>query len=170
MERIDDQPLLVITAMRILQHAHQEVPGKVDAFGAQSGAPRHFDVDQRQGDRQAFLPIHDFVQAAVARVVILLAIAAEAELTEQVAVHCIDARGNRRVVAGILGDEVKGRVAHQVQAIQVRARIQAWVLEACHQEGRGRQIDTRAVGRLDDQIGERSLGLSQHKGHPGRQG
>ena len=46
-ERIDDQPVAGIVGVQIVQHAHQEVPGEVDAFGAQAGAPRDLDVDQR---------------------------------------------------------------------------------------------------------------------------
>ena len=58
--------------------------GKVDAFGANAGPPRDFDVDQGQRDRNAGPQVEHLVEAAVARILVLLAVAAEALLVEQV--------------------------------------------------------------------------------------
>ena len=119
MERIDDQALAGIVGVQILQAAHQEVAGEVDAFGANAGAARHLDVDQRHRDRNALLPIHHLVEAAVARVVELLAVAGESKLAKQVPIDRIDARGERRVVSGILRDEMERRIAHLLEAIEI---------------------------------------------------
>ena len=104
MKRIDDDAVVRIVSVEILERAHQEVAGKIDPFSADAGPSRDFDVDEAQRDRDARAPIHDVVQTAVARVLVLLAIALEGQLAKQIPVQRIDARLERRVVAGILRD------------------------------------------------------------------
>ena len=172
MERIDDQALAGIVGMQILQAAHQEVAGEVDAFGAHAGAAGDLDVDERHRDRNAFLPIHHFVQAAVARIVELLAVAGEAELAKQVTIDRVDARAERRIVAGILRDEMECRIAHLIEAIEIRRGIEARILDSRDQERRRGQVRPRAIGGVGDLFGERLRhdGLSQHRARPALRG
>ena len=91
-ERIDDQAFVRVVGVQIVQHAHQEVAGKIDALGAQARTPRDLDVHERQRDGDAGATVEHFVEATVARVVVLFAVAEEAELVEQVAIERVDAR------------------------------------------------------------------------------
>ena len=76
----------------------------------------------------------------------------------------------RRVVARILRDEVERRVAHLVQAIEIRRRIQPRILDARHQERRRGQVRSRAIGGVGDLFRERldHDDLSQRRAHPAR--
>src|SRR4029453_17414837 len=80
-ERIHGQP-----APRSL-HANHEVPGQPDALHLEPRAAADLYVDEREGDRNPGTAVDHLVQVAVARVVVLLAVAAEAELLEQVVVE-----------------------------------------------------------------------------------
>ena len=170
MEGIDDQPFRGIVGVQILHAAHQEVAGEVDAFGANAGAARHLDVNQRHRDRNPLLPIHHFIQAAVARVVELLAVAGKPELAEQVTIHRVDARGQGRVVARILRDEVERRIAHLLETVEIWPVVEARILDARDQERRPGEVGTGSIGGIGDLIGERldDVAVSLHRAHPTR--
>ena len=172
MKRIDDQALRRVVGMEILKAAHQEVAGEIDALGADSGAAGDLDVDERHRDRDALLPIHHFVQAAVARILELLAIARESELAEQVPIDRVDARGERRIVSRVLRDEMKRRIAHLFETIEIRRRIQARVLDSRDQERRRGQVRPRAIGGIGDLFRQRLRhdSLNRHKARPARRG
>ena len=84
---------------RSCERAHEEVAGKVDALRRGCRRVARLRCRPGQRDRNAGAPIEDLVEAAVARVLVLIAVAGEAELGEQIAVERIDARAERRVVA-----------------------------------------------------------------------
>ncbi len=52
-KRIDDEAVVGIVGVEILKRANQEVPGEVDAFGADAGPSRDLDVDEAERDRDA---------------------------------------------------------------------------------------------------------------------
>ena len=74
--------------------------------------------------------------------------------------------------AGILRDEMERRVAHLIEAIEIRLRIEPRILDARDQERRRGQIRSRAIGGVGDLFRER-LGhddLSQHRARPAPRG
>ena len=102
-----------------LRAAHEEMSGKVDAVHLQTGAPRHFHVDDRQRDRDAGAAVEHFVQAAVARILVLVPVADELQRLEQIVVQRPDA-GRRRGVAG------RGAVLLDGAAAPPRPSHRAW--------------------------------------------
>ena len=67
----------------------------------------------------------------------------------------------RRVVAGILGDEMKRGVAHLVEAVEIRLGVELGVLDARDQERGG------GAGRAPDGDDDRAFDEAKEK--PGRQ-
>src|SRR5205085_7259239 len=65
-------------------HLAEEVAGKADALDVEPAAPAHLHVDDAERERDAGAPVEDLVEEAVARVVVVVVIAAEAELVEEV--------------------------------------------------------------------------------------
>src|SRR6185503_12834494 len=63
-------------------YAHEEVPRKADAFERHADAAAHFDEHRGQRDRDARPAREHLVQAAVADVVVVVGVAAEAALAE----------------------------------------------------------------------------------------
>ena len=167
-ERVDDQPLVRIVGMQVLQRAHQEVTGKVHPLHAHAGAPAHLDVDQRQRDGDARLLVEHLVEAAVPRVVVVLAVAGEPQLVEQVLVERIDPRTERGVEARVAGDAVGRGNPHLVDSIEIRLRIEVRVFEPRDQERRRGQIGSGPVGRVHDPFGERAgrSHVNQQRGRP----
>ena len=99
------------------------MPGEVDAFDVQAGAPRHLHVDQRQRDRNPRAAIEHFVQEAVARVFVVHFVADEAHLAEQIPVQ----RHHLRVSIGI---DIRRRVAGRGRRVGDAApRLAADVIE-----------------------------------------
>ena len=120
---------------------HQEVAGEVHAVYLESGAKPDLHVDDRQRDRNAGPAIQDFVQAAVPRILVVIAIADEPLLVEEIRVEASDARERRRV-AGFLdvaADAAAGRVAHAVEPGQVGLGVESRVLDLGDDERRLRQ-------------------------------
>ena len=72
--------------------------GEVDPFEPQAGAAPDLEVDHREADRNAEPAIEHLVQEAVARIVVVIAVAAEAELLVEVGVERGDLRRGRRAV------------------------------------------------------------------------
>src|SRR5689334_18243047 len=66
--------------------------GKVDPGDVQTGAACDLDVDNGQRDGNALASVEDFVQEAVSRVGVMLEIADESQLAEEVLVEGFDAR------------------------------------------------------------------------------
>src|SRR5207245_1266835 len=77
---------------------NEKVPGEVHAFEAESRAAPDLEIDGGQADRNAEPAIEHFIQEAVARVVVVLAIAAESELFVQVRVERRDVRRGARAL------------------------------------------------------------------------
>ena len=127
-EGVDDQPALG-RAGRAVPHAHQEVPGEVDALRAQAGTPGGLDVDDRQRDGDADAAIEHLVEATVPHVRIAVAIAAEAEFAVQAVVHGFDAGVHRPVGAGRLRHALEGLVADGVEFGQVGMWVETRVLD-----------------------------------------
>ena len=73
-----------------LARAQQEVAGEVHAVDAQPGPARDLEVDDGEADRDAGAAIEDFVEEAVARIVVALAVAGEALLVVEVFVERAD--------------------------------------------------------------------------------
>ena len=68
MKRIEDER----------REAHEEVPRKVHAFDLNARSARHFHVDERERNRDARAALEHFVEKAVARIVVAIAVAREA--------------------------------------------------------------------------------------------
>src|SRR5262245_26156282 len=160
-ERIDDQAVPGIVSVEILLRADEEMPREVDALGPHTGAPRDLDVDEAERDGNARSSIQYFVEAAVSRIVVTIAIAGEAELGEQVFVERVDARYERCVVAEIRGDAPGRRVPHLFQPVEIRPRIEARILESGNEKGGRSQIRSRAVCRVRQLFAEGP----RHTGH-----
>src|SRR3989454_9996587 len=67
------------------RHAHEEVAREPDALDAEAQTRAGLDEHHGEGDGNARAPLEDVVQVAVARVVVLLLVAAKAALAEEVA-------------------------------------------------------------------------------------
>ena len=65
----------------------EKVPGEGNAFERQPDAPPEFHVQHGERDRYAGASVDDFVQIAVARVVVVLGIAGKAELLEHIGIQ-----------------------------------------------------------------------------------
>ncbi len=78
--------------------ANHEVSRQPDAGDGLAEPPRHFDVHDRQRDRQAQLAIQNFVETAIARIVVVGLVAAESQFAKQVVVG--DVEEPRSVGAG----------------------------------------------------------------------
>jgi hypothetical protein len=68
------------------RQAHQEVARKRHAFQRHAHAARQFHLDDAQADRNAEFAVQYVVEIAVARVVVVLLVAGESELVEEVTV------------------------------------------------------------------------------------
>ena len=121
------------------------MPGKRDALERQADAPTDLHVENRKGDRDAGLALDHLVEVAVARVVILVGIAAVAEIVEQELVQRHDTllggRALRHARAQAHGEaldlaevalDVEARISvlrdHQAGARKIEMRVLA-----CHQ-------------------------------------
>ena len=91
---------------------------EVHAFETQPGAAADLEVDDGEADRNAEPPVEHLVQEAVARIVVVLAVAAEAELLVEIRVERGDQDGRRRAVVPL--QPPGGRFAHALEALQVR--------------------------------------------------
>ena len=119
--------------------------GKVDAGHPQAGPARDLEVDHREGDRDAGAAIEHLVQEAVARIVVLLAVAGEPLLVVEVLVEHAD-----RVLTANAGPRhAAGRfVAHPLERIEVAVRVERRVFDPRDRQRRRRQILARRVHRL----------------------
>src|SRR5207237_431285 len=76
-ERVEEHQLVVHT------RPHTEVSGQSDAQDFQADAAADLHDEHRERDRDAELPVEDVVEAAVARIVVVVGVTAEALLVEQ---------------------------------------------------------------------------------------
>ena len=65
----------------------EEVAWEIHADDAQAGAARDLEIDDREADRNPRAAVEDLVQKAVARIVVPVAVAAEALLVVEVLVE-----------------------------------------------------------------------------------
>src|SRR5206468_11391671 len=75
-EGIDDQVVDALLANR----ANEEMAGKVDPLEPDTGSAPDLDVDDGEADWNPGTAVEHFVQEAVARVVVVVAVAAESQL------------------------------------------------------------------------------------------
>src|SRR5262245_51773517 len=75
-KRIDDDEVRSVVA-GALGRAQQEVSREVDAGDTQTGTARHLEVHDGKGDWNAGSTLHHLVEKAVARVVVMFAVADE---------------------------------------------------------------------------------------------
>ena len=86
---------------RVLRSPHEKVAREVHAVQPESGAPSDLHVDDGQRDGNAGATVEHLVEAAVARVLVLIAVADEPLVGEQVLIEPLDS-AEERDVAGLL--------------------------------------------------------------------
>jgi hypothetical protein len=59
-------------------------------------------------------------------------------------------------VTGIVHHAVKGRVAQLVDPVEVRARVEVWVLDTCDEERRRGEVRPGAIRRRRKLLGKRA--------------
>ena len=157
MKRVDDE-VVGLREPAPRRASQQEVPRKIDAFDAYAGPPGDFHIDHRQRDRNAGAPVEDFVQEAVARIFVRDAVADEAQLAEEVLVERHHTRvvvrigAGRRVARRLPGriDPLLGFTADRVDAIEIRPRIEAGILDARNHQRRDREVRVGAERRVGE--------------------
>ena len=92
-ERVDDQ---VFHVAGDPPARAQEMSGEVHAFETEARAAANLEIDDGQAHRDAEAPVQRFVQETVAGIVVVLAIAAEAELFVEMRIERRDEDGRRR--------------------------------------------------------------------------
>ena len=148
MEGIDDER---VAAQRCAgmrsghRRAQQKVPGEIDPGDAQPGAAGDLEVDDREADRDAGAARQHFVEEAVARIVVALAVAGEAELVVEELVE--GAKGVFRRLAA-RPQARRCRIAHLVEQREVGRRIEPGILDPSDRERRRRKLVARRVHRL----------------------
>jgi hypothetical protein len=115
----------------------------------QTGPPADLDDDQRQRDRDPEPPVEHLVQVAVAWVVVVGGIAAEALLAEQQRIQLGQLSFGRRLAPEALAQ----RLAQPIELIQVLA-----------------QVEVRVLLDRDQQRGARDVNLALVAADEGRQG
>ena len=124
MERIDHE----LAAVEL--HLAEEMAGKADAVDAQAAAAADLHEDDAERQRNSRPPIEDFIEKAVARVVVVVAIPAVPELVEQVAVQASDlafrARARRQTVLHACGQPI--------EQAQVMALVELGIFLARHSQ------------------------------------
>src|SRR6184192_2084176 len=108
------------------RNAHQKMSGKAHPLDRQPEAAGHLDEDHRKGDRDAGAAVQDVVQEAVARVVIVLGVAAEPARAEEMI-----ADGQRDVLGRHPGaDAGAGGVGERLEPGEVTLGLEVGVREA----------------------------------------
>jgi hypothetical protein len=120
------------------------VRGQADADDRQADAATELDQQHAQGDRQADAAAQDGVQAAVARVVVVAAVAVKAELTHQVGEQEIEALTRAGEAAQARGDVV-GEV---VELLERDVEVEGRVLLAADQQRGLSEVEGGVGGRL----------------------
>jgi hypothetical protein len=154
------------------------MPRHVHAFDFHAGAPRHFHVDERKGDRDAGAAVEHLVEKAVARILELDVVADEAQFLEQILVERaqsgerdrVDPR--RRVGRMALGarNAAGGLAAERVELIEIRPRVEPRVLDARDHQGCDGEIGIGAESDLRETLhelfGDHAMRITQKKARP----
>ena len=125
----------------------QEVAGEVHARDSQPGAARDLEVHHREADGDAGAAVEDLVQEAVARIVVVLPVAAKPELVVEVLVE--RAQGGVEGHAGGPADPRRD-ASSPIRSSSSRygAVVERRILHARDREGRRRQALARRVHRM----------------------
>ena len=125
--------------------ADQEVSGEADARGAEAETAGDLEVEDRERDRDADLPVEHLGEEAVARVVVVVRVAAKAELGEQ-----RPGQGAPGLV-GRTGGVDGGRRprGERIERAPVRLDVEAFVFPGADQQRGHVELDVRLVA-LDD--------------------
>jgi len=161
-KRVDDQ-ILGIREILAGGTPQEEVTRKIDAFDLETGAARDLHVQHAQRNRDAGTPLEDFVQEAVARVLIVAGVAAELELVEKEVVQRqhlrvtlrIDAR--RRVGFGRdrrCSEAKAGFAAKRVELIEIRADVERRIFDSRDQQRRHRHVLVGAQCGVRESVNE----------------
>ena len=131
MERVDDQ--LIFRQ----PHLAEEMAGKSDPLDREPAAAPDLHVDDAQGERDSHATLEHFVQEAVAGVVVVRLVAAEAELVEEVGVHAANpALGNRPG-----GQTRLDTLGESVEQAQVAALVEVGILLPRYRQSGPDQVD-----------------------------
>ena len=110
------------------------------AFHGEPETLTHFHQHEAQCDRDALSPVEDLVEKAVARVVVVLTVAREALLHEEVLAQAVEAADGIGRAPRAVHTASEG-----VESLEIRIHVELGVLPAGDGERRSRQIDA-AVG------------------------
>ena len=160
-ERVDDQ-VFGVGQPPAGRTSQQEVSWEIDALYVQARAPRHFHVEQRQRNRDAGAALQHLVEEAVAGILVLVLVADEVQLVEQVFVErhhaciAIGVHPRRRFARhdGRGGHADAGLASERVELIEIRAGIELRVLDPRDHQRRDREIGVRAEGGVREAANE----------------
>ena len=140
----------------------EEMARKADPEQDETEAARHLDVDHRQRDRDAGAALEHLVEEAVAPIVVVVLVAAEAALDGEELDQPAHALG-----VGAGGGDDRLRLGRQrVERAHVAPDVEAWIRFGGDQQRRLGEIDGR-IGPAD-QLGEartRGSGRRHGEGH-----
>ena len=108
-------------------------------------AAADLEVHDGQADRNPQAAVEDFVQETVARVVVVLAVAAEAELLVEIRIEGRQEDRGRRPFVTL--EASRGRFSHAFETEQVRSGIERRVFDAGDRQRRRHQSFARLVER-----------------------
>ena len=152
-ERVHEDRAPVVL-LRSARESQEKVAGEVHAVHPDAGAARDFDVDHRQGNRNAGAAIEHLVQEAVSGVVVVAGVSGETLIIEEELVEGIDRPAGADPLG--CGQAVRRGLAHRFQARQVGGGVQTGIAEARDEQGRRGQIRVgtrRSIGELLHQVG-----------------
>ena len=139
------------------------MPGKIHPFEPQPGAAPDFEVDDGEADRDAEPAIEHFVEEAVARVVVMIAVAAEPELLVKVGVERREPDRGRRAFVAL--EPSGGRFPHALEAQQIRGGVERGILDSGNGQRRRRQGFPRLVQRAQQVVGDTGETRQQGQRH-----
>ena len=160
-ERVDDE-ILGVSQASSGRTPKQKVPREVDAFDVEARPPGDFHVEQGERDGNPRATIEHLVQEAVARIFVLLLVADEAHLVEQVVVQChhlgvtvgIHIRGRIAGRGRRGGDPASGLAADGIKPIEIGSGVEPGVLDARDHQRRHREIGIGAEGGVCERVNE----------------
>ena len=135
-ERIENDRAARVVA-GICRHPQQKVAGERDAEHLEARAPRDFDVDEAQRDRDARASFDDDVEEAVAEVAVVGAVAGKPFVVVEQTVELGDSRSDRRVMDRV--EPPGSALAQIVETRDGRPRIELRILDSRdHERGTGK--------------------------------
>src|SRR5499427_10326893 len=161
MKRVDDEILGVLQAWS-RRAPQQEMTWEVDAGHVETGAASHLDVNHRQRDGNAKPAVQNLIQEAVTRICVLLDVAGETQLAEQVLVQYLDAGvpiridPRRRIVGQDLHRQYApaGFPADRVELAEVRPDVERGLFDARDEQGGHREVGVRAERDVCESVNE----------------